>query len=111
MSNIIIDSYVRSILLEKPFKREYLCRLVKRAWRTGVWYKLSIEQRSLLYLTSKIVEVVRSKVLEKLIEEIAYMIELSTLKGKAIYYGVILALRRIHILGSKVLNDIKNCSS
>jgi len=98
---------VRKILIPKPLTRSVLEKSFRRAHRTGAWRKMSSLKRSLLYVAKKTVSTVKSRVLESLLEEIILEIELTTLRGRALYYGIIIALRKTFRLGEKVLEDLK----
>jgi len=66
-----------------------------------VWYKLKQESRALL-IASKSLLVVKSPVLKNILRGIFLEIELCTLRGKAVFYGVLVALRQglIEALGN-----------
>ncbi len=68
-------------------------RYIRKAVRTGAWRSLSCESRSLL-LASRFLSKVRSPVLKNIILDIMASIELYTIRGRAIFYGVLLALKQ-----------------
>jgi len=89
-------------------------RYIRKAVRTGAWRSLSYESRSLL-LASRFLPRVRSPVLKNIILDIMASIELYTIRGKAVFYGALVALkqglasvlsnlRRIITLGIAYLN-------
>jgi len=89
-------------------------RYIRKAVRTGAWRSLRYESRSLL-LASRYLPRVRSPVLRSIILDIMASIDLYTTRGKAIFYGVLVALkqglvnalnnlRRIITLGIAYLN-------
>jgi len=65
----------------------------RKALRSNAWWKLRRESRALLY-ASRALRVVKSPVLLSILRELFLEIELSTLRGKAVYYGVLVALRQ-----------------
>jgi len=70
-----------------------ISRFIRKAVRTGVWSKLPTTSRALL-LASRCLRIVKSRVLSDILAGIMVEIELSTLRGRAIYYGVLVALRQ-----------------
>jgi len=89
-------------------------RYIRKAVRTGAWRSLSYESRSLL-LASRFLPRIKSVVLKSIILDIMASIELYTIRGKAVLYGVFVALkqglantlnnlRRIITLGIAYLN-------
>jgi len=68
-------------------------RYIRKAVRTGAWRSLSYESRSLL-LASRFLPRIKSVVLKNIILDIMASIDLYTTRGKAIFYGVLVALRQ-----------------
>lgn len=93
-----IDHEVRNILVRLLVPREVtrhdILSYIRKALRTGAWYSLNRAQRSLLWLASRVVNVVRSPVLKKVLKEIFLQIELAGVKGRALYYGLLVMLSR-----------------
>lgn len=91
-----IDREVRNILVGLLVPREVtrhdMLSYIRKALRTGAWLSLNRTQRSLLWLASRVVNVVRSPVLKKALEEIFLQIELAGVKGRALYYGLLVML-------------------
>jgi len=73
--------------------RAVVKRYIRKAVRTGAWRSLSYESRSLL-LASRFLPRVRSPVLKNIILDIMASIELYTTRGRAIFYGVLVALKQ-----------------
>jgi len=69
-----------------------ISRFIRKAIRTGVWFMLPTTSRALL-LASRCLKIIKSRVLREILMGIMVEIELSTLRGRAIYYGVLVALR------------------
>jgi len=68
-------------------------RYIRKAVRTGAWRSLSYESRSLL-LASRYLPRIKSVVLKNIILDIMASIDLYTTRGKAVFYGVLLALKQ-----------------
>jgi hypothetical protein len=68
-----------------------ISRFIRKAICTCVWFKLPTTSRALL--ASKFLKIAKSRVLREILVGIMVEIELSTLRGRAIYYGVLVALR------------------
>ena len=69
-----------------------IVKFIRKALNTGVWYKLPLVSRALL-LAVKRLPVVKSPVLRNVLLDIMVKIELFTLRGKAVFYGVLVAVR------------------
>jgi len=87
-------------LLPGEINRDVVEHYVRKALRSNAWTRLKRESRALL-LATRSLKAIKSRVLRGILEEIFLEIELSTLRGRAVFYGVLLALRQglIHILG------------
>lgn len=87
-------------LLPGEINRDVVEHYVRKALRSNAWTRLKRESRALL-LATRSLKTIKSRVLRGILEEIFLEIELSTLRGRAVFYGVLLALRQglIHILG------------
>ena len=81
-----------NVLLSKVIDRGVIERYIRRALRNGSWFKLSKLQRALLKVASRVVKVVKSPTLAEVLKKALLEIELNTLKGKALYYGLLTAL-------------------
>jgi len=94
-----LDEEVKGILSRILLPKRYTCEILKKYIRKALinksWYTLSRTERLLLWLTSKIVSIVKSPTLKRVIDEIVLKIELASLKGKALYYGVLLLIKRL----------------
>jgi hypothetical protein len=106
VSNVVeVTSKFKELVLPKVITRDLIISYVRKALRTRVWFSLSPYQRALLKaLTLSRVYVVRSRVLKELITELLLIIERGTLKGKALWYGLVIALNMCKYLKSIVLN-------
>jgi hypothetical protein len=106
VSNVVeVTNKFKELVLPRVITRDLIISYVRKALRTRVWFSLSPYQRALLKaLTLSRVYVVRSRVLKELITELLLIIERGTLKGKALWYGLVIALNMCKYLKSIVLN-------
>jgi len=68
-------------------------RYVKKALRTGAWRELRPESRALL-MVSRAWKVIRSKFMKGILFSLFLEIELHTLRGRALFYGIFISLKR-----------------
>jgi len=94
VSKFLIPRGVNSSVIEYYFRK---------ALRSGVWFKLREESRALI-LASRFLPIVKSPVLKGMLREVFLEIELCTLRGKAVFYGVLVALRQGLV---EALGDLK----
>jgi len=84
------------ILRELPpagFTSDVIEKMFKKAVRLKIWKNLKPEARALILALRKWKNKINSPILKTILEEIYVEIELNTLKGKALLYGVTIALR------------------
>ncbi|MEM0474653.1 MAG: hypothetical protein QXS11_05105 [Zestosphaera sp.] len=84
------------ILRELPpagFTSDVIEKMFKKAVRLKIWKNLKPEARALILALRKWKNKINSPTLKTILEEIYVEIELNTLKGKALLYGVMIALR------------------
>ncbi|MEM4593477.1 MAG: hypothetical protein QXL83_04815 [Zestosphaera sp.] len=84
------------ILRELPpagFTSDVIEKMFKKAVRLKIWKNLKPEVRALILALRKWRNKISSPILKTILEEIYVEIELNTLKGKALLYGVTIALR------------------
>jgi len=79
-------------------------RYVRKALRSGAWQRLRRESRLLLRAVARYIRVVKSPVLREVLRGILLEIEPFTLRGRAVFYGVLVALRRGLV---EALRDLK----
>ena len=99
-----IKETLTKILLPKQITQTHLRKYIRKALANRSWYLLTQLERSLLWLTSKIVPTIKSPILKKIVQQILLKIELTTTKGKALYYGILLLLKK----AKKIEETIKN---
>lgn len=85
--------YVSRLLLPRRIDRYVVIAYIRKAVRVGLWRSLKAESRALLRALSTWRGVIRSKVLVEIVRKILVTIELETLRGRSIFYGVLQALR------------------
>ena len=88
-----ILNLLKKIILPKQITRSVVMKYIRKAICNRSWYKLKLEERILLKLTSQVIVKVKSSVLEKILEDIFIKIELASIKGQALYYGLLIALK------------------
>jgi len=81
-------------------------RYVRKAWRSGAWRSLPREARALLLLARRVVAVVRSPILRRVLERIFLEIELSTLRGRALFAGIIAVLEKGVLRARDILGSL-----
>ena len=102
-----IKSKLTMILLPSEITGNYMRKYIRKALANRSWHLLTKLERSLLWLTSKIVPTVKSPVLKKIIQQILLKIELATTKGKALYYGILLSLKKARKIEEIVQNLVE----
>jgi len=86
LARMLIPNTITNAVIEKYFRK---------AARTGAWRALPREAKALLLASRKTVRRVRSATLARILREIFVRIELTTLKGRALYYGLLILSRRL----------------
>jgi len=89
-----IKETLTKIILPKKITQTHLRKYIRKALTNRSWHLLTKLERSLLWLTSKIVPTVKSPTLRKTIQQILLKIELATTKGKALYYGILILIKK-----------------
>ncbi len=91
-----LDSSVKGLLSEfllpEVIDWRVVEQYVRRAVRLGVWRFMSPESRALMRALARWRGVVKSKTLKELVEALLLEIELCSLRGRAVLYGLIIAL-------------------
>ena len=102
-----IKSKLTMILLPSEITGNYMRKYIRKALANRSWHLLTKLERSLLWLTSKIVPTVKSPVLKKIIQQILLKIELATTKGKALYYGILILIKKLKRIEEIVQNLVE----
>ena len=104
----LIVSKVRKLLarmlLPKVVSGEVVSRYVRKAFRVGVWRFLSQECKAILLITRRW-GIIKSPTLKSILYRLFLEIELCTLRGRALFYGILLALKSSVYRLHEVLND------
>lgn len=99
----LAKSIVSKFLVPRDVTMGTLEYYYRKALRSNAWWKLRRESRALL-LASRFLSSIKSPVLLSILRELLLEIELHTFRGKAVFYGVLVALRQgIH----EALGDLK----
>ena len=80
------------IVLPKRIGGSTVERYVRKATRLGIWRRLPPETRALLLILRRW-GLIRSPTLVSILRRVFLEIELCTLRGKALFYGIVLSLR------------------
>ena len=83
------------IVIPKEITSKVIDRYIRKALRSNAWKFLSKESKALLHLARKLVRVVKSPTLKLVLTKIFLEIELHTVKGKALFYGIILSMKKL----------------
>ena len=75
-----------------PITRKTIEHYLRKAYRTSAWRRLPAVSRALLK-ACRYLPLVKSDVLKNILLKIMIDIELYTTRGRAVYYGVLYALR------------------
>ena len=99
-----IKETLTKIILPKKITQTHLRKYIRKALANRSWYLLTQLERSLLWLTSKIVPTIKSPILKKIVQQILLKIELTTTKGKALYYGILILIKKLKRIEEIVQN-------
>jgi len=93
------------LLLPREISGKIVDRYIRKALRTNSWRTLKPENRALL-LALRRWRSIKSPTLKSILYRIFLEIELHTLRGRALFYGIILVMRSyIHRL-EEILKDV-----
>jgi len=107
----MVKRLLMKILVNKDPDKTFVEYYVARSIRNGTWRMLRAEARALLLAIRFWRGSLRSRVLKEVLKEIFLEIELLTLRGKALFYGLLILLRKSvgglrNILSLKSLGEI-----
>ncbi|ADI31985.1 hypothetical protein [Staphylothermus hellenicus] len=86
------ESIVAEIILPKKITSNIIGKYIRKAIQNHTWYNLPRESRILLILTRRL-PIIKSPILKNILRKIFLKIELATTRGKAIFYGAIIAMK------------------
>jgi hypothetical protein len=81
------------LLIPVKISRSVVENFYRKALRTGIWRFLKPEQRALILALRIWGREVRSRKLVEIVRKIFLEIELSTFRGKALLYGIAIAIK------------------
>jgi len=93
-------NFLSEVLLPKVITRSVIERYVRKAYMNKSWFTLNRFQRALLRVASRVISIVKSPTLINVLKRIFVRIELGSLRGRALYYGFLLAQRMGELLTS-----------
>jgi len=93
-----------NIVAPDNISRAVVEKLFRKALRVGAWSSLKPEQRALILALRKWRGCVRSRNLLEVVKRIFLEVELFTLRGRALLYGVAIAIKN----GVNVAKDVLN---
>jgi hypothetical protein len=93
-----------SIVAPDNISRAVVEKLFRKALRVGAWSSLKPEQKALILALRKWRGVVRSRNLLEVVKRIFLEVELFTFRGRALLYGVAIAIKN----GVNVAKDVLN---
>lgn len=94
------------ILLPKKVTGNVVDRYVRKALRIGAWRDLKQENRAILIVARKW-GVIKSAILKSILYRIFLEIELHTIRGKALFYGIILTMKSTIYKLHEALRDVQ----
>jgi hypothetical protein len=94
------------LLLPRRITGEVVAKYVRKAQRNEAWRALSAEGRALL-LVARLWGEIKSPFLRRVICNLIVEIELHTTRGKAVFHGLLIQLKRIAMGMRKVALDLK----
>lgn len=95
------------IVLPREITGEAIEKYLRKALRTRAWRSLSPESRALMYILRNWRGRIKSYILRSILKNLFLQIELFTLRGRALLFGIIQIMKNpIYELG-EVLQDAK----
>lgn len=102
-----VREILKDLLVPDRITRDFVEKMFRKALRLGFWRRLRPETRALILALRVFPRPVRSPVLVSILREVFLDIELQTLRGRALFYGVLIALREA---GSRLLKALADVS-
>ena len=94
------------LLLPRRITGKVVAKYVRKAQRIGAWRALSMEGRALL-LVARLWGEIKSPLIRRIIYNLLVEVELHTTRGKAVFHGLLIQLKRIAMGIRKVALDLK----
>lgn len=98
---IMAKGVVSELLVPSEVTRKTIEHYLRKAIRSGAWSRLQRETRALI-LAARSLPIIKSPVLKNILRGFFLEIELYTLRGRAVFYGVLVASRQglLDVLGN-----------
>ena len=80
------------IILPKKITSQVIEKYIRKAFRVHAWPQLKRMEKALLILTRRL-SMIRSPILKSILHKIFLEIELHTIRGKALFYGIIISMK------------------
>ena len=93
----VAKEFVARVLLPERITRGVIESFYRKALRYRIWHRLDTFERALIYALRTFPKPIKSPVLTSIVRRILLEIELQTTQGKALFYGALLALKRLQI--------------
>ncbi|MGC8983279.1 MAG: hypothetical protein ACP5KA_05995 [Desulfurococcaceae archaeon] len=98
--------FVAELLVPKTVTGAVVEKYVRKAIRTGAWRVLKQESRALLLALRRWKSALKSPVLLSILREIFVEVELYTLRGRALFYGFVVAVKSHFEKLAEILRDV-----
>ena len=93
------------IILPETVTRRVIEKYMRKAMQAHAWYSLNRVDRAILVLSRRLPRV-KSPVLKSILHKIFLKIELCTIRGKALFYGIIVSMQNVLNRLHELLMDI-----
>ena len=80
------------LILPREVTKQVVERYIRKAMQIHIWHRLGREERALLIVVRRF-NLVRSPVLRSVLHRIFLEIEMFTVRGKALFYGIIISMQ------------------
>ncbi|MET1160150.1 MAG: hypothetical protein ABWW65_04235 [Thermoprotei archaeon] len=105
-----VREYIERLIMEKflpdNISPRVIEKYIRKAIQSRIWYYLSRVDRALLILTRRLPRI-KSPVLKQVLKKIFLEIELYTIRGKALFYGLLIAMKNPIYKLEEIIHNIK----
>ena len=91
--DLSVKKFLSDVFLPEIIDCSVIKYYVRKAVRLGVWRLLKPESKALMKASTQWRGIIKSRVLKEILKEIFLQIELNTVRGKALLYGIIITLK------------------
>lgn len=88
------ENLLAKMILPKRITGNVVIKYVRKAIQVRAWYRLRRIDKLILLLTRRL-PLIKSPVLRSILYKIFLQIELCTVRGKALFYGIIIAMKNM----------------